>query len=175
MTRSHGSTGRDDLTGEHRSGDVGQLICAVVFAAVWVVDTFGLEWTTFLNKVVPVALRTTLGLVLLATSGVLALVSIRTVFGERRDPPVVIRTGLYGVIRHPMYLSEVLLYAGFLFLSMSLAAAVVWVGIVAFLRHLCRHEEGLLLDRFGDEYRSYMRDVPMWVPRLRRPRRDGHR
>ena len=87
-------------------------------------------------------------------------------FGEVRDPPVVIRTGLFASIRHPMYLSEIIMYFGLLILSTSIAAGVVWGISIVFLYALCRHEEKLLLDRFGDDYRRYMSEVPMWFPRL---------
>lgn len=168
-SRENGA-GRDDLTGEHRFGDSGQAITAAIFAAVWSADTFVLRWTTVLNGVIPNAVRAPIGLALLGLAGALAIGSLRIVFGERRDPPVVIKKGLYAHMRHPMYLSEVVLYAGFLFLSMSLAALMVWIGAVVFLRFLCRHEERLLIGRFGDDYREYMRTVPMWLPRLRRKR-----
>lgn len=53
-------------------------------------------------------------------------------------------------------------------LSISLAAAVVWVIAILFLHYISRHEERLLLARFGEDYEQYMREVPMWVPRLRK-------
>jgi protein-S-isoprenylcysteine O-methyltransferase Ste14 len=159
---------REDLAGEHRFGDTGQALFAVLFGAVWVLDSFFLEWTTFLGAVIPTWLRTVVGCTLLAVSGFLAFFSMRRVFGEVRDPPAVIRSGLYASMRHPMYLSEVLLYAGFFSLSLSLAAAVVALAATVFLSCLCRHEERLLIDRFGDDYRTYMREVPMWLPRFRK-------
>jgi protein-S-isoprenylcysteine O-methyltransferase Ste14 len=162
---------RDDLTGEHRFGDTGQAICAVVFAAVWIIDSFVLGWTTQLNDVVPNAVRAPVGLVVLAVSGYLAVASLRIVFGTVRETPSVIRTGVFRWVRHPMYLSEVLLYLGLLVISMSAAAAIVWIGAIVFLASLCRHEERLLIDRFGDEYRAYTREVPMWIPRIRARRR----
>ena len=39
---------------------------------------------------------------------------------------------------------------------------------IHFLYYLSRYEEKLLLKRFGDGYRTYMREVGMWTPRLRR-------
>jgi len=93
---------------------------------------------------------------------------LRIVFSEVRETPSVIRKGVFGVVRHPIYLSEVLVYLGLFMLNMSLAAGVVWLGATAFLYYLSRYEERLLLKRFGDGYRSYMRDVGMWVPRLLR-------
>jgi protein-S-isoprenylcysteine O-methyltransferase Ste14 len=53
-------------------------------------------------------------------------------------------------------------------LSISLAAAVVWCIAIVFLHYISRWEEKLLLARFGEEYAQYMRDVPMWIPRLRK-------
>ncbi len=163
----HHGSGRPDLAGEHRFGDLGQAIFALLFAAVWIGDTFFLRLTTLGGESIPDWVQLTVGLILLGVSGFLAFSSLRTVFGEVRDPPVVIRTGLFAYIRHPMYLSEVLLYAGFIVMRVSLAAIVVWAGATLFLYLLCRHEEQLLKTRFGDEYRTYMREVPMWIPRLR--------
>jgi protein-S-isoprenylcysteine O-methyltransferase Ste14 len=60
-----------------------------------------------------------------------------------------------------------LLYLGLLMLSLSLAAAVVWCIAVVFLHYISLWEEKLLA-RFGEEYAQYVRDVPMWIPRLRK-------
>ena len=159
---------RPDLTGEHLLGDSGQALFAVLFAVVWILDSFFLKWTTFLSDSVPTWIRTLAGCVLLAVAGFLAISSMKTVFAEVRDPPAVIRSGLFAYVRHPMYFSEVLLYAGLFALSLSLASAAVGLSAAIFLFYLCRHEELLLIDRFGDDYRGYMREVPMWLPRLKR-------
>jgi protein-S-isoprenylcysteine O-methyltransferase Ste14 len=104
----------------------------------------------------------------LVLAGYLARTGLSIVFGERRDEPGVINRGVFSVVRHPVYLSEILLYLGLLMLSVSLAAAAVWVVAIGFLHYISRYEEKLLRARFGDEYAQYMRDVPMWIPRLRR-------
>jgi len=57
-----------------------------------------------------------------------------------------------------------LIIVGFLMMSTSLVAAVVWVIAIGFLYHISRYEERLLLARFSEEYRQYMREVPMWIP-----------
>ena len=159
---------RADLTGEHALGDIGQLVLACLFAATWIVDSFVLNVTTFLNHHLPLFIRIPLAVVLLALSAYLAWKGLATVFGEVRDEPGVISTGVFGIVRHPIYLSEVLLYLGFLMLSVSLAAAVVWCIAIVFLHYISRCEEKLLLARFGKEYAQYMREVPMWIPRLRK-------
>ena len=157
---------RSDLAGEHAAGDAGQIALACLFAATWILDSFFLNHTTFPNHYVSPGIRIPLGLVLLLLSAYLAGTGLSIVFGEKREDPGVIRKGVFSVVRHPIYLSEILLYLGFLMLSLSLAAACVWVITILFLHYISRYEEKLLLARFGEEYAQYMRQVPMWIPRL---------
>ena len=159
---------RDDLTGERLIGDAGQLLLACLFAATWIADTFFFQYTTFLNQSVPNVARIPIGVALLILSGYLARTGMSIVFGEKRDKPCVIRKSVFNVVRHPIYLSEILLYLGLLMLSISMAAAVVWVVAIGFLHDISRYEEKLLLERFGAEYEQYMREVPMWIPWFRR-------
>lgn len=161
---------RDDLVGEHMIGDAGQIILACLFAATWILDSFFLNYTTFLNRDVPHVIRTSLGVVLLVLSAILAGKGLSIVFGERRETPGVIRKSVFRIVRHPIYLSEILLYLGCLMLSLSLAAACVLLAAIVFLHYISRHEERLLLVRFGEEYERYMQEVPMWIPRVRKRR-----
>ena len=159
---------RDDLTGEHSLGDAGQIVFALLFFGIWIADSFFLEYSTQLNNTVPAMVRKPIGIMLLCLSGYCAWSGLRTVFGEVRETPSVVRKGVFGVVRHPIYLSEVLLYLGLFLLNMSLLAGAVWIGATAFLYYLSRYEEELLMKRFGEDYITYMRDVGMWIPRLRR-------
>ena len=172
MTRPHthgkSSRHREDLAGEHALGDAGQIVLACLFAAKWIADTFLFEYTTFLNQHLPLGVRIPLGTALLVLSGYLARTGLSIVFGAERETPGVIRQSVFGVVRHPVYLGEILLYLGLLIFSVSLAAAAVWAVAIGFLHWISRHEERLLLARFGEEYEVYLRDVPMWIPRLRR-------
>ena len=161
---------RDDLTGEHKVGDAGQLILACLFSAIWIADSFFLHYTTFLNSYVPLIVRTALGLVFLGLSGYLAKKGISIVFGDKRDKPSVIRKSVFNFIRHPIYLSEILLYLVFFMFSMSLATLAMLVVAIIFLHYISRYEERLLIARFGEEYIKYMQEVPMWIPRLRKRR-----
>jgi len=167
-TRERWFEHRDDLTGEHSYGDAGQLAFALLFFVVWAGDCFFLEYTTQLNEIIPPLIRKPIGVVLLFFAAYCAWSGLSIVFGEVREIPSVIRKGVFGAVRHPIYLSEVLLYLGLFMMNMSLAAFVVWLGASVFLYYLSRHEEKLLLQRFGDDYRSYIQDVGMWIPRFRR-------
>ena len=55
---------RDDLIGEHKVGDAGQLILACLFLAVWIADSFFFKYTTFLNQYIPPSVKIPLGIVL---------------------------------------------------------------------------------------------------------------
>jgi protein-S-isoprenylcysteine O-methyltransferase Ste14 len=157
--------GRKDLAGEHKTGDAGQLILAVVFIAVWLADSFFLELTTFLNEIVPGTIRLIAGIIVMIAAAYLSMTGMRKVFGEVRDKPEVIRKGVFGIIRHPVYFGEILIYLGLLLFSISLAAAFIWIIVIVFLYYISRYEEKILLEFFGDEYRNYMKEVPMWIPK----------
>jgi protein-S-isoprenylcysteine O-methyltransferase Ste14 len=157
---------REDLAGEHPLGDAGQLLFACLFAAMWVADTFFFKYTTYLNGYVPFIARLPLAAFLLIISGYLAKRGLAIVFGEKLEKPAVIRKSVFGLVRHPIYLGEILFFLGFLILSLSLAAMVVWAVAVAFLHFIAKYEEKLLLARFGPDYERYLREVPRWVPRF---------
>jgi protein-S-isoprenylcysteine O-methyltransferase Ste14 len=157
---------RIDLTGEHPAGDAGQIILFFLFMLVWGTDSFFLNYSTFLNSHVSNIIRIPLAIALLLSSLTLARKGLSIVFGEEQENPIVIRKGVFSLIRHPIYLSEILFYLSMLFFSFSLAAAAIFIIIIGFLHIISRFEEKLLLERFGDEYQSYMREVPMWIPRI---------
>ncbi|MBN1123058.1 MAG: isoprenylcysteine carboxylmethyltransferase family protein [Anaerolineae bacterium] len=159
---------REDLAGEHRLGDIGQLILLLIFLTVWIGDSFILRQSVILRDVIPSAVRSIAGSAIQLFAGLLAWRGLSTVFGEERAEPAVIRDGVFGVVRHPIYLAAILVYVGFLAHALSLAAAGVFLVIVAFYVFIARHEEKLLLDKFGEDYRDYMREVGMFIPRLRR-------
>ena len=159
---------REDLTGEHALGDAGQMVIAILFIVTWIADTFFFRYSTFLNDVVPNTIRIPLGAVIMGVSAYLSITGLSIVFGKVMETPAVIREGVFNVVRHPVYLSEILLYLGLLMLSISLIAAIVWIIAIVFLHYISHYEEKLLLERFGEDYKLYMEEVPMWFPRFRR-------
>jgi protein-S-isoprenylcysteine O-methyltransferase Ste14 len=164
--RTKAQNKRDDLTGEHAFGDAGQIILACLFVGTWIADTFFFQYTTFLNRYIPLGARIPSGFLLFIPSVYLARTGLAIVFGDKREKPAVIRKSVFGIVRHPVYLSEILFYLGLLMLSLSLAAAGVWVVTIVFLHYISKYEEKLLLARFGDDYAKYMQEVPMWLPRF---------
>jgi protein-S-isoprenylcysteine O-methyltransferase Ste14 len=159
---------RDSLAGEHAFTDAGQLILAVLFFVVWILDSFVLQWSTFLNGMIPLHVRLPIAVLVFIPAVYLARASERAIFGQKQAAPHVVRTGAFAFVRHPLYLSEILLYLGILVASMSLATCAVWLLAIAFLHYISRKEEQILISRFGDDYRNYMVEVSMWIPLRRR-------
>ena len=163
-TRKHKN--RKDLIGEHKIGDAGQMIFAVLFFVVWITDTFILEYSVFLNEIIPNSVRLPVALAILILSAYLSISGLKIIFGEVREKPEVVRKGVFGIVRHPIYLSEILVYIGLLFVSLSIASAIICVMAIIFLYFISRYEEKILLEHFGEDYKLYMRDVPMWIPKI---------
>lgn len=161
---------REDLAGEHRFGDAGQLVFLLLFFGVWITDTCFLNKTTFLNQVVPSIIRLFASVGVFILSGYMAYTGMKIVFGKNRFHEGVIREKVFLWMRHPIYFAELLLYLGFICLSLSLAAAAVWAATAVFLHLISRYEESLLIERYKDDYRQYMKEVPMWIPRFRKNR-----
>jgi protein-S-isoprenylcysteine O-methyltransferase Ste14 len=159
---------RNDLTGEHRLSDRGQIIFAALFAVIWVSDSFFLNYSTFPTQYMLLSVRIPIGIILLVLAGYLAGKGLHMVFGEKRLKLSIIQKSVFSVVRHPIYLAEILLYLGLSVLNMSLAALGVWIAAIIFLHYISRYEENLLVERFGEEYKQYMRRVPMWIPSIRR-------
>ena len=155
---------RGDLTGEHAFSDMGQLIFLVVFLVVWIADSFVFKYSTFLTQYVSNYIRVPIALIVLIISGLLAWTGLKIVFRETREEPQVITSGVFCIVRHPIYLSSILLYLGFILLSLSLLSALVWILIIVFYYMISRYEEKLLIQRFGSAYEEYKKKVPMLLP-----------
>ena len=159
-----GHAGREDLTGEHRLGDIIQLMFVFLFLTIWILDSFVLKYSTFLAGSVPGYIGWTAGIILFIIGSLLARSGLKSMFGTIQESPHVINSGVFSIVRHPIYLGAILFYTGLVFLTLSLASAVMLLVIIAFYRFISRYEEKLLTLRFGDEYREYMRKVPMLFP-----------
>jgi len=159
---------REDLIGEHAFGDLGQLLLLILFSVVWITDSFIFHYSDFISEYIPFYIRLLLCIIILILSGYLALTGLNIVFGEIREAPIIIRKGVFNIVRHPIYLSAILLYFGLLLFSTSICAIIVWLVIITFYHFISRHEEKLLMEKFGNDYKNYMADVPMWIPKIKR-------
>jgi protein-S-isoprenylcysteine O-methyltransferase Ste14 len=98
-----------------------------------------------------------------------------TNLGNNVSPTVVTRThhslvtsGPYHWVRHPLYSMGIIAYTGYALISENWLIAVLAVLSFLILAVRTRNEEAHLIDRFGDEYRQYMRRTGKYFPRLMR-------
>ena len=160
--------GREDLTGEHKIGDAGQVILFILFFIVWIVDCFFYEFSEILFQNLSLFLRMPIAIIVFVLAGYLAKASLKIVFDEVREKPEVINKGVFRFVRHPMYLSAILLYLSFLIFKLSLASLLVWIVTFLFYHFIARYEEKLLVEQFGSDYEKYMKSVPMWIPTFKK-------
>lgn len=82
-----------------------------------------------------------------------------------RDPGKLVASGVYGIVRHPMYLGWILVLIGFpmAFRAAWGLATSVCLSVVVFIWAYAEEMElGL---RYGDEYLAYKEQVGMFIPR----------
>jgi len=81
---------------------------------------------------------------------------------KREKERVLLTGGAYGIVRHPFYSAGILiLFTQMEMTMLDLTAALLVVGY--FLAGAFIEERRLLLV-FGDEYRKYQKQVPMFIP-----------
>ena len=78
-----------------------------------------------------------------------------------------VQRGIFFRIRHPMYLSLILMYLG-----LALAWGVIWMLVPAVFFSILTvfiaiREEAFMLQKFGSQYESYIQKVPWrFIPRI---------
>lgn len=87
---------------------------------------------------------------------------------EIRDKHELITRGIYGVIRHPMYASQWLwVLAQPLLLQNWVAGFANIIIFIPFYLLRVQAEEQMMLDKFGNEYREYMKKTGGVLPKSR--------
>jgi len=166
--KRHSHEHREDLAGEFRWGDTGQILFLIVFIIGMTSDLFLLKVSDSWQDIFPWYFRIVVFLPILFVAGYFAQRAHKKVFGEEQKELMVIKTDVFARLRHPMYFGSILIYLGFVILSLSVVALVIFVVVVIFYYYLCRYEEQILIAKLGDEYKNYMKKVPMLIPRIRK-------
>ena len=83
--------------------------------------------------------------------------------------PALCTSGPFGYVRNPLYLGNIIIYAGVVFMA---GGPFMWelLGVTVaffFLQYglIISLEEEILAGKFGDEYRLYLTTVPRFIPR----------
>jgi len=83
--------------------------------------------------------------------------------------------GIYRWVRHPMYTSFFAVLAADFLLTANWLIGLLGVVYSLVIVERVGHEERMLLESFGEEYRQYMRRVGRFFPRLARRKSDSDR
>ncbi len=156
---------RHNAAQEHPLGDMGQIIFGILFLIVWGTDSFFLKITTFPAAYLHVYVR--LLLCILVTGLGFALLRSHATDYTKLGTSVV-REGPYRFIRHPIYMSVLLILLGLAISTLSVAGIFVWLLFFGFYDYISVYEESILSKKFGKEYTNYMQETPRWFPGVQR-------
>jgi len=102
--------------------------------------------------------------VLLIAFGVYLVKESHAAAFAKREKPKFHDSGVYSLVRHPMYLGGLMILLGFLFLKFSLIAFSIWAIYFVLCDWMAGYEERDLLRVLGNEYADYQGRVPKWLP-----------
>lgn len=101
--------------------------------------------------------------------GIILIILPRFIFRSKGKPEkgrdwtettVVVDTGIYAVVRHPLYLGWLLMYVALILLSQHWLTAIIGIPGIACVYLISRQEDLRLIEKFGDDYKHYMQKVP---------------
>jgi protein-S-isoprenylcysteine O-methyltransferase Ste14 len=76
--------------------------------------------------------------------------------------------GVYSYVRHPQYVGFILVMFGFLLQWPTILTLAMFPVLTVMYVKLARAEERDAIAEFGDAYKTYMVEVPGFIPRFRR-------
>jgi protein-S-isoprenylcysteine O-methyltransferase Ste14 len=161
---------QEDLQVKETAGRIASLITVVGLLGVhWVaIYTFSIQsegLSLSLDRLVSIV-----AISLVFAAILVSQIAIRTLgkFFDRlaiKSDHRLVTEGIYSLVRHPIYTSYILLFAGFCTMLQSLwgfglliAVCIVWFG------NRIGIEERMLSDRFGDEYQDYCQQTKRLFP-----------
>jgi protein-S-isoprenylcysteine O-methyltransferase Ste14 len=82
-----------------------------------------------------------------------------------------ITTGPFGVVRHPLYVSYILILLGLFLIFLNCLILVPLASSILGVKAMANAEENVLTNLFGDQYLRYQAEVGMLFPKLRQQSR----
>lgn len=84
--------------------------------------------------------------------------------GSFENTTLLVKSGVFGLIRHPLYFSLLLLGTGIMMKNISLPAISAGLVNLVALWFTARTEEKEMIAKFGRQYRNYMEETKMFIP-----------
>lgn len=151
----------------HR-GEGWVVIQAILLVLAALAGLLGPAWTGALRLA-----SSSIGAVLMGGGLVFLVLAVRHLHGRDaltplpfpRDDAALVETGVYGIVRHPIYWGTIIGAVGWGLLTASPAALVMAVALFAFFDLKSRREEAWLERRFPG-YPAYRARTPRLIPWL---------
>jgi protein-S-isoprenylcysteine O-methyltransferase Ste14 len=89
---------------------------------------------------------------------VLYILSVLTL--RKKGVGNVVDSGIYGVVRHPLYLGAMTMFFSHIFLGQNLIVAIGTIVALVCCYLIIVSDEEKNLEKFGDDYKRYMQKVP---------------
>lgn len=99
-----------------------------------------------------------------AVSGFLTLKRKGKPSGEFENTTVLVTSGIYRLIRHPLYLSLFLLGTGIMMKDPGALQFLLGVVNLVALYYTAKIEEKEMTRKFGPQYEAYMKESMMFIP-----------
>jgi len=123
---------------------------------VWFEDPFSpmhlLSWFLLIFSIYPV------------TAGFILLRKVGKPDSNFENTSVLVKSGIYGYIRHPLYLSIFLLGTGIMLKDPEFNQLILGAINMAAIILTALIEEKEMIAKFGDEYREYIKETKMFIP-----------
>jgi len=75
---------------------------------------------------------------------------------------VLIDSGVYRIVRHPLYLGSAIATLGIMLVIQSVPSTILGLVAIFCFWMASKKEDAFNIDKFGDAYQEYMKKVPMW-------------
>ncbi len=98
------------------------------------------------------------GYIILAAGAVLVILSIFTILKKMNKE--VVSNGVYGIVRHPMYVGGIVMFFSHFFLGQNWVVAVSTVIGIAGCFFIIDIEDKKIRKEFGNNYIKYSKSVP---------------
>jgi protein-S-isoprenylcysteine O-methyltransferase Ste14 len=144
------------------------------------ISTLGLIALLILNaSIAPIPLFSSNGItryvsLLLATFGVIVIsrafrqYRFIAFIGLKQEANEFIRSGILQFVRHPIYSGTILIVIGLFLFTPTLSTLLSVCCILIYLPIGIYYEERKLIRQYGEQYLSYIREVPSVFPRLKK-------
>jgi len=117
-----------------------------------------------------VTVATVVGLVFIGIGCPVVLVAVGTLRGSYSQTLVIredhrlVRHGIYGLVRHPVYSGTILVLMGLPLCFSSVYGTAIMLLVIPLFLNRIRIEERLLIEEFGAEYEAYKEATKKLVP-----------